>query len=56
VAFGNKIYHAIICKLIRQTQCPGVTLFLVEINTGTWPLQVGGVSKKEIIKYAHEYP
>jgi hypothetical protein len=30
------------------------TLFLREINTGTWPSRLGGVSKIETIKYALE--
>jgi hypothetical protein len=30
------------------------TLFLGEINTGTWPYRLGGVSKIEKIKHAHE--
>jgi hypothetical protein len=30
------------------------TLFLGEINTGTWPSRLGGVPKIETIKYAHD--
>jgi hypothetical protein len=30
------------------------TLFLGEINTGTWPSRFGGVSKTETVKYGHE--
>jgi hypothetical protein len=36
-----QIYHAIICKLIRQTLCLGV-----KINTGTWPSRLGEPKKQ----------
>jgi hypothetical protein len=42
------VYHAIMCKLIRQTQCPGGNKYR------NLALQLGGVSKTETIKYAHE--
>jgi hypothetical protein len=32
------------------------TLFLGEINTGTWSSTFGGVSKIEKIKFPHEFP
>jgi hypothetical protein len=40
-----------------ETQCPGVywaTLFLGDINTGTWPSRLGGVSD-ETVKYGYGF-
>jgi hypothetical protein len=45
-----QIYHAVICKLIRKLQWPGynwATLFLGELNTGTWPPGWGSLRKRD---------
>jgi hypothetical protein len=51
------IYYVIICKLIRQTKCPGVKLGYPVPGGNKYKnlaLQIGGVSKIEKINYAHE--